>query len=65
VQLLLPKVAEPRGHCKQLAEPATEIDPFGHVIQSVLKTEKSFGFAVFTGHLEHAGLFIGVQRESK
>ena len=65
VQLTCSKVAEPSGHCKQVAEPATETAPFGQVIQDVLNTEKSFGFAVLTGHLRHVGLFIAEQREFK
>jgi len=64
-QLTFPKVAEPRGHCKQAAEPAIETAPFGQVIQDVLNTEKSFGFAVFTGQLRHVGLFMVEQSEFK
>jgi glutathione synthase/RimK-type ligase-like ATP-grasp enzyme len=37
-QLTFPKVAEPSGHCIQVAEPATETAPFGQVIQDVLNT---------------------------
>jgi len=64
-QLIFPKVAEPKGHCKQVAEPATETAPFGQVTQDVLKTEKSFGFAVLTGHLRQVGLLVAVQSEFK
>ena len=65
VQFTFPKVAEPNGHWTQVAEPATETAPFGQVSQAVIKTEKSFGFAVLTGHLRHVGLFMVVQREFK
>ncbi len=64
-QLTFPNVAEPSGHCIQVAEPATETAPFGQVIQDVINTEKSFGFAVLTGHLRHVGLFIAEQMEFK
>jgi hypothetical protein len=65
VQLTFPKVAEPRGHCTQVADPATETAPFGQVSQAVIKTEKSFGFAVLTGHLRHVGLLMALQIEFK
>ena len=64
-QLTFPKVAEPSEHCIQVAEPSTETAPFGQVIQDVLNIEKSFGFAVLTGHLRHVGLFIEEQMEFK
>ena len=65
VQLTLPKVAEPRGHWTQVAEPATETAPFGQVSQAVLKIEKSFGFAVLTGHWRQVGLLVEPQSEFK
>ena len=58
VQLIVLKVAFPKGHCKQVAEPLAEIAPFGQVTHEEINTEKWFGLAVFGGQRAHDGLAV-------
>jgi hypothetical protein len=57
-QLIVLKVAFPKGHCKQVAEPLAEIAPLGQLTHEEIKTENWFGLAVSGGHRAHVGLMI-------
>ena len=65
VQLTVLKVAFPKGHCKQVAEPLAEIAPPGQVTQEEMNTEKWFGLAVSAGQKAHDGLVVDEHIEVK